>query len=196
MDSASPSSKDGKGCCSVDEAPERVEAALSTLPLDFHASEIAVGVAYHSCVGLVLASGPLFASAVLLSRLTCREDDLTDEELMASRPREVLGAAQATRLQALKSRKAKTPAEDQTSGHESTDPAHGAACAVMSNSRNPRTEPVDEAEVCAVCQMHFEARAEVLACRHCDSGFHVRCLNRCMLQICVEDKRSCACERC
>jgi len=176
MDTASPSSKDGKGCCSVDEAPDdqQVEAALfNTLPLDFHASEIAVGVAYHSCVGLVLASGPLFASAVLLSRFTCREDDLTDEELMASRPREVLGAAQATRLQALKSRKAKTPAEDQTSEHESTDPP---------------TLPADEAEVCAVCQMNFEARAEVLACRHCDSGFHVRCLNRCVLQMFVECK--------
>jgi hypothetical protein len=182
MDCAAASSKDGKGCCSVDEAPEQVEAALSTLPLDFHASEIGVAVAYHSCVGLVLASGPLFASAVLLSRFTCREDDLTDEELMASRPREVLGAAQATRLQALKSRQAKTPAEDQTSGHESTDTS---ARAVMSNSSDPRTEPADEAEVCAVCQMNFEARAEVLACRHCDSGFHVRCLNRCMLQICV-----------
>ena len=147
---------------------------------DTSPAAVAGDVAHHSCVGLVLAYAPIFVSAVWLSRFTCRKDDRMDEELMVSRPREVLGAAQATRLQALKSRKAKTQAAEdqshQTSGHECAHPAHGAACVIMNNSRSLCTESAGEAEVCAVCQMNFEALAEVLACRHCDSGFHVRCL--------------------
>ena len=162
----------------IQQQRQEASAVYATSP-----AAAAGDVAHHSCVGLVLACAPLFVSAVWLSRFICREDDQIDEALMVSRPREVLGAAQATRLQALKSRKAKTQsAEDQTSGHECAHPARGAACAITNNSNSPW---VESAELCAVCQINFEARDEVLACRHCDCGFHVRCLNRCILQICL-----------
>ena len=40
----------------------------------------------------------------------------------------------------------------------------------------------DGAETCAVCQVDFEESEGCLACKHCDSGFHVRCLNTWLLR--------------
>ncbi len=40
----------------------------------------------------------------------------------------------------------------------------------------------DGAETCAICQVDFDESEGCLACKHCDSGFHVRCLNTWLLR--------------
>lgn len=109
-----------------------------------------------------------------------------DEQLAEKRSPEVIAAAQSTRLQMLQIRDAKScPAPspqitDDEKGRELEDPVHPLAVAhahtTCASSQN------SEMEVCAVCQVEVAASERVLACKQCDNGFHVRCLNSWLLR--------------
>lgn len=157
------------GACTASDPPNVDEGFAGT---GFYPSEIAAAAAYGLFVGSAwsgVLSGPL--------PLGPRED-ITDEELMAARPRDVIKAAHRVRLQAIQSRRAKTSANDAaasgatTHGHEAGAGLGGAEAAGAGM----------DAEMCAVCQLNFEEREHCLACRSCDSGFHVACLNKWLLR--------------
>ena len=148
--------------CTASDPPNVDEGFAGT---GFYPSEIAAAAAYGLFVGSAwsgVLSGPLPLGP---------GEDITDEELMAARPRDVIKAAHRVRLQAIQSRRAKTSANDAAAqNHEAGAGLGGAEGAGM------------DAEMCAVCQINFEEREHCLACRSCDSGFHVACLNKWLLR--------------
>ena len=134
-------------------------------------TEICATIAYHGIVGLCLASGPL-GPLVGMQWLRPSRDEITDEELLARRPHHITQAAQIMRLRCLASRLSKTPEHTGAKGISPPCkmPCTGAQCALQ------------EAERCAVCQEDFPSKHIALACLKCDSGFHVRCLNKWLLR--------------
>jgi len=185
---------------------------------DMHPSEVATTAAYHGTVGLILSSGPLFATAVGYAVTK------SHIEGMFSQTREAVQATQANRLKCIECRKSKTPSASNSqlhslkgSGQDSmTTSANlssrarggalgrgqsgtGAAVANASvakgrsnrhSKRMSKQSAISadhnqqqggsteqDAEMCAVCQFDFEHHERVLACKTCDNGFHVRCLN-------------------
>lgn len=195
LDSAGATEVDGAGkdepSCSgtlTSDTPDVDEGFAGT---GFHPSEIAAAAAYGLFVGSAwsgIMSGPL--------PLGPRED-ISDEELMAARPRDVMKAAHHVRLQAIQSRRVKTCAnlkqgtnKAATNGSRKVDSAAQGAAA-CSNGGHEAGASMDreeapgaslDAEMCAVCQINFEEGEHCLACRNCDSGFHVACLNKWLLR--------------
>ena len=207
-------------------------------------SELTACFGYHAATGLIFASAPLFCIAMGCGLAKIRDDQMTDEERLRSRSREVVQAATVARMQSLEARRSKTcrctqeQAGAQTSaqaraagGERRAAPEDSAAARnkkeVNAAARNKKREthlakagsengggggkgdagtkkdglkkkkkPKDDApallgqrrnvddgaETCAVCQVDFEESEGCLACKHCDSGFHVRCLNTWLLR--------------
>ena len=75
--------------------------------------------------------------------------------------------AQATRLHTLASRKSKAPVKEEKKVNTQ-----------QNNQEENDSEESSESEVCAICQMEFAPDAQLLACKKCDNGFHVKCLNK------------------
>ena len=182
-------------------------------------SELTACFGYHAATGLIFASAPLFCIAMGCGLAKIRDDQMTDEERLRSRSREVVQAATVARMQSLEARRSKTcrctqeQAGAQTSaqaraagGERRAAPEDSAAARnkkeVNAAARNKKDglkkkkKPKDDApallgqrrnvddgaETCAVCQVDFEESEGCLACKHCDSGFHVRCLNTWLLR--------------
>ena len=173
----------------------------------------------------------------------CVDDQMTDEERLRLRSREVVQAASVARLQSIEARRSKTCRPQEQAGAQTSAPARASADgerraapedkAAARNkkednaaARNKKLEtrpakagcengggggkgdagpkkdgpkkkkPKDDAsallgqhrndndgaETCAICQVDFEESEGCLACKHCDSGFHVRCLNTWLLR--------------
>ena len=182
-------------------------------------SELTACFGYHAATGLIFANAPLFCIAMGCGLAKIRDDQMTDEERLRSRSREVVQAATVARMQSLEARRSKTcrctqeQAGAQTSaqaraagGERRAAPEDSAAARnkkeVNAAARNKKDglkkkkKPKDDApallgqrrnvddgaETCAVCQVDFEESEGCLACKHCDSGFHVRCLNTWLLR--------------
>lgn len=192
---ASASELDGAGkddcCCRGTSDPPDVDEGFAGT--GFYPSEIAAAAAYGLFVGSAWSG---FMSSPL--PLGPRED-ISDEELMAARPRDVIKAAHQVRLQAIQSRRVKTCAnlkqgtiKAATNGSRKVDAAEAAAACSdgspgfhevgASMDREESAGASLEAEMCAVCQINFEKHEHCLACRNCDSGFHVACLNKWLLR--------------
>jgi hypothetical protein len=131
----------GSSCTTEAQAPAVEEGFAGT---GYYPSEIAATCGYGLLMGSALCFG------LVRDELLGPLDGLYEEELMATRSREVIKAAHRVRLEAIQSRRARPRTADDGAG----------------------------AEMCCVCQVDFGEDDECLACRSCDSGFHAACLNR------------------
>ena len=168
--------------------------------VDMHPSEITACFGYHAATGLIFANAPLFCIAMGCGLAKIREDSQTDEERMHSRSRQAVQAATAARLQSLESRRSRARGREQAAAQgdakkaTNTGKESKAACRNASAGGERRSAPEAEKtvlmgagsneneETCAVCQVDFEEGESCLACKKCDSGFHVRCLNTWLLR--------------
>ncbi len=169
--------------------------------VDMHPSEITANFGYHAATGLIFANAPLNCIAIGCELAKIRDDSQTDEERMRSRSRQVVQAATAARLESLESRRSKArgrreqaaaqgEAKKATNTGKESESAGRNASAGGERRSAPEAEKAvlmgagsnENEETCAVCQVDFGEGESCLACKKCDSGFHVRCLNTWLLR--------------
>ena len=170
--------------------------------VDMHPSEITANFGYHAATGHIFAkNAPLNCIAIGCELAKIRDDSQTDEERMRSRSRQVEQAATAARLESLESRRSKArgrreqaaaqgEAKKATNTGKDSESAGRNASAGGERRSAPEAEKAvlmgagsnENEETCAVCQVDFGEGESCLACKKCDSGFHVRCLNTWLLR--------------